>query len=59
MPVQHQALLESYLHQFKLPTFAQNYQAFAQDASRTNLSYERYLLALCTAHELRNELPNQ
>ncbi len=49
MPVQHQALLESYLHQFKLPTFAQNYQAFAQDASRTDLSYERYLLALCTA----------
>jgi len=49
MSVQHQTLLESYLHQFKLPTFAQNYQAFAQDASRTNLSYERYLLALCTA----------
>jgi len=49
MPAQHQALLESYLHQFKLPMFAQNYQAFAQDALRTNLSYERYLLALCTA----------
>ncbi|MHB8597323.1 MAG: IS21-like element helper ATPase IstB [Ktedonobacteraceae bacterium] len=49
MPVQHQALLESYLRQFHLPTFAQNYQAFAQDASRTDLSYERYLLALCTA----------
>jgi DNA replication protein DnaC len=47
--MQHQALLENYLRQLRLPTFAQNYQTFAQDATRTNLSYERYLLALCQA----------
>jgi DNA replication protein DnaC len=47
--MQHQALLESYLKQLRLPTFAQNYQTFAQDAARTNLSFERYLLALCQA----------
>jgi DNA replication protein DnaC len=41
------SLLESYLRQLKLPTFAQNYAAFAQDAARTDLSCERYLLALC------------
>lgn len=47
--VQYQAQLENYLRQFHLPTFAQNYQSFAQDAARTGLSCERYLLALCTA----------
>src|SRR5712692_1353434 len=47
--MQHQALLENYLRLLKLPTFAQNYQSYAQDATRTNLSYERYLLALCQA----------
>ncbi len=45
----HQAVLESYLRQLKLPTFAHNYAAFAQDAARTGLSCERYLLALCEA----------
>jgi len=44
-----QALLESYLRQLKLPTFVHNYAAFAQDAARTGLSCERYLLALCEA----------
>jgi len=53
--MQHQALLESYLRQLRLPTFAQNYQAFAQDAIRTNLSYERYLLALCQAEAEQRE----
>ena len=47
--MQHQALLENYLRQLRLTTFAQNYQTFAQDAARTNLSFERYLLALCQA----------
>jgi len=46
--MQHQALLESYLKQLRLPAFAQYYQTYAQDAARTELSYERYLLALCT-----------
>jgi len=49
MAVQHQAQLENYLRQFHLPTFVQNYQTFAQDAARTGLSCERYLLALCVA----------
>ena len=47
--MQHQALLENYPRQLRLMTFAQNYQTFAQDAARTNLSFERYLLALCQA----------
>ena len=43
--MQENTVLESYLRQLKLPTFAQNYAAFAQDAARTGLSCERYLLA--------------
>jgi len=39
-------LLESYLHQLRLPSFARNYQTFATDAARSNLDYTRYLLAL-------------
>ncbi len=38
--------LEEYLHALKLPTFLKNYQAFAQDAARSGLSYERFLLGL-------------
>ena len=45
--MQQNTLLESYLRQLKLPTFAQNYAAIASDAARTGLSCERYLLALC------------
>src|SRR6266567_2502547 len=41
-------LLESYLKQLKLPCFAQSYQTLAQEAARTNLSYERYLLGLAS-----------
>jgi len=44
--MQHHALLETYLRQLRLPTFVHNYAAFAQDAARTGLSCERYLLAL-------------
>ncbi len=47
--MQHQSLLETYLRQLRLPTFAHNYAAFAQDAARTGLSCERYLFALCEA----------
>ncbi len=43
--MQQNSLLESYLRQLKLPTFAQNYAAIASDAARTGLSCERYLLA--------------
>ncbi len=49
------ALLESYLRQLKLPTFVQNYQAFAQDAARSNLSFERYLFGLAEAEVLQKE----
>src|SRR6266571_906964 len=52
---QHQALLENYLRMLKLPTFLQNYQTYAQDAARTNLSCERYLLALCQAEAEQQE----
>src|SRR5436853_5534629 len=51
----HNTLLESYLRQLKLPTFAQHYAAFAQDATRTGLSCERYLLALCEAEMAQRE----
>lgn len=44
--MEHNDLLESYLRQLRLPSFVRNYQAFAADASRSNLDYTRYLLAL-------------
>ena len=47
--MQHQALLENYLKQLHLSSFVQNYQSYAADAARTDLPYERFLLALCTA----------
>lgn len=53
--MEHQAVLESYLRQLHLPTFALNYQSFAQDATRTDLPYERYLLALCEAEVTQRE----
>src|SRR5436309_11385331 len=53
--MQHQTLLENYLRMLKLPTFVQNYQSYAQDAIRTNLSYERYLLALCQTEAEQRE----
>ena len=43
---EHHMLLESYLRQLRLPSFVQHYQKLAQDAAQTNLSYERFLLAL-------------
>jgi DNA replication protein DnaC len=39
-------LLETYLRQLRLPTFAKNYLAFAADAAQGNLDYTRFLLAL-------------
>lgn len=53
--MQHQALLESYLRQLRLPSFAANYQTYAQDAARTDLPYERFLLALCEAEVAARE----
>jgi len=45
----HQALLESYLRSLDLSMFQEHYQAYAKDAARSGLSYERFLLALCEA----------
>src|SRR6266699_2626212 len=45
----HQARLEAYLRELKLPMFLHHYQTYAQDAARSGLSSERYLLALCEA----------
>src|SRR5438105_14267059 len=39
-------LLESHLKHLHLSSFLEHYQALAHDAARSNLSYERYLLAL-------------
>lgn len=48
-------LLESYLHQLRLPTFAKNYRSFAADAAQQNLDYPRYLLALAEQEVTRRE----
>ncbi len=47
--VDHQTTLESYLRILKLPMFLEHYQAYAKDAARSGLSYERFLYALCEA----------
>lgn len=44
-----QALLETYLRTLDLEAFQENYQAYAKDAARSGLSFERFLLALCEA----------
>jgi DNA replication protein DnaC len=44
--MKQELLLESYLKELRLSRFVQSYQSLAQEAARTNLSYERYLLAL-------------
>ena len=40
------ALLEARLWKLRLPTFLQNYDAFAADAASNNHDHVRYLLAL-------------
>ncbi len=42
----NQALLEMYLQALDLEAFRENYQAYAKDATRAGLPYERFLLAL-------------
>ncbi len=44
-----QTLLEMYLRALDLEAFQDNYQAYAKDATRSGLPYERFLLALCEA----------
>ncbi len=51
----HQAKLEEYLRELKLPMFLHHYQTYAQDAARSGLSCERYLLALCEAEKAERD----
>jgi DNA replication protein DnaC len=46
MSASKQFLLESHLKQLRLPAMLGHYQVLAQDAARSNLSYEQFLLAL-------------
>src|SRR6266536_748674 len=50
--MQQNSLLESYLRQLKLPTFAQNYAAIASDAARTDLSCERFFNVATLVNDL-------
>ena len=53
------ALLESHLKSLRWPTFIENYQTFAQDATQQNLSFERYLLALAEQEVSQREINRQ
>ena len=53
------ALLESHLKSLRLPTFIENYETFAQDATQQNLSFERYLLALAEQEVSQREINRQ
>jgi DNA replication protein DnaC len=48
-------LLDAYLKQLRLPAFARNYRKFAEDAAQTNLTYDRYLLALAEQEVTQRE----
>lgn len=50
-----QALLDNYLRTLDLSMFQEHYQAYAKDAARSGLSYERFLLALCEAEVSHRE----
>jgi DNA replication protein DnaC len=52
-------LLETYLHQLRLPTFSSNYLAFAADAAQDNLDYTRFLLALAEQEVVKREQNRQ
>lgn len=51
-------LLDTYLRQLRLPTFAKNYAPFATDAAQQKLDYVRYLLSL-TEQEVRQREQNR
>ena len=48
-------LLESYLKQLRLPVFLHHWRSFAADAADSNLSYERFLLALAEQEVAQRE----
>jgi DNA replication protein DnaC len=51
-------LLDTYLRQLKLPTFARNYRKFAEDAAQANQPYDQYLFALAE-YEIAQRERNQ
>jgi DNA replication protein DnaC len=51
-------LLETYLRQLRLPTFAKNYAPFAADAAQQKLDHVRYLLSLAE-QEVRQREKNR
>lgn len=51
----NELLLETYLKQLRLPGFLANYQKLAVDAATSNLSYERYLLAMVETEVARRD----
>jgi DNA replication protein DnaC len=51
-------LLDTYLKQLKLSTFANNYRKFAEDAAQANQPYDQYLLAL-VEYEIAQRERNQ
>jgi DNA replication protein DnaC len=48
-------LLDSYLKQLRLPGFLDHWRSFAVDAANSNLSYDRFLLALAEQEVARRE----
>lgn len=48
-------LLDTYLKALRLPTFLENYGKFAEDAAQTDLSYDRFLLALAEQEVAQRE----
>lgn len=48
-------LLDSYLKQLRLPGFLNHWRSFAVDAANSNLSYDRFLLALAEQEVTRRE----
>jgi DNA replication protein DnaC len=52
-------LLDTYLKQLKLPTFARNYRKFAEDAAQANQPYDQYLFALADYEVTQRERNQQ
>lgn len=52
-------LLETYLHQLRLPGFVQQYRRIADDAAHQQLSYDRFLLALAEYEIQRRDQQRQ
>jgi len=48
-------LLETYLKALRLPAFLKNYRKFAEDAAQTDLTYDRFLLALAEQEVAQRE----